>query len=366
MFPSLLSYIRYPCSRQEHISFLVCKHKPSKRIMSSKPWGEVILATFLVNLATLIGVITMLPGRKLVNKNVEEKVVENFLASTSAGALFATSFFMVLPESSMNLLLVEHTHEGRKAQEATIEYAVSYLFGLSVLVGFFLPTVLAVIFPHPEIHEGQAGCEVGTAVHNKDTKAVETETQGAIVVPDEENDSSRRIDNSVQCHSPTVLLTHFDWPPCCAVLFGNVFHNFGDGVFIGTAFLLCDSNVAISIAAATFYHELVHQLANFFILTNHGRLPKLMALFLNFLSGLFMVIGGVVALAVHTTTTMIGFILGVAGGVFIYISACECMPRALRCFECKTDRLLSILFFSLGAIPIGLLMLNHKHCEVEG
>jgi zinc transporter ZupT len=335
-----------------------------------KPWGEVILATFLVNLATLIGVITTLPGRKLVNKNIEKKVVENFLASTSAGALFATSFFMVLPESSMNLLLVEHTHEGRRAQEATVEYAVSYLFGLSVLVGFFLPIVLAVIFPHPECHpechENQSGCEGVTAVHDKDSKAVEAETQGEISGPDEENDSSSRIDNPAHSHSATVVIRTIDWPLCCAVLFGNVFHNFGDGVFIGTAFLLCDSNVAISITAVSFYHELVHQLANFFVLTNHGRLPKLMALFLNFLSGLCMVIGGVVALAVNTTSTMIGFILGVAGGVFIYISACECIPRALRCFECKTDRLLSILFCSLGAIPIGLLMLNHKHCEVEG
>jgi hypothetical protein len=72
-----------------------------------------------------------------------------------------------------------------------------------------------------------------------------------------------------------------------------------------------------------------------------------------------------IALAVEMTDMSIGLILGIAGGVYIYIAACECIPRAFHSFGCKMDRVLFVLFSSLGAVPIGLVLLNHKHCEAH-
>jgi hypothetical protein len=72
-----------------------------------------------------------------------------------------------------------------------------------------------------------------------------------------------------------------------------------------------------------------------------------------------------IALAVEMTDMSIGLILGIAGGVYIYIAACECIPRAFHSFGCKMDRILFVLFSSVGAIPIGLVLLNHKHCEAH-
>lgn len=360
---------------------------------SSKPWGEVFLATFLVNLSTLVGVITMSPCKEAVIKKFKETTVQNFISATSAGALIATSLLLVLPESSMNLMVTEeahteevHTEEGHTEEVHTEEghTEISFLFGLSVLLGFFLPIVLSVFFPHghatpADVEESNRGITVrqvedktiGAAVdENSIVDSMEdngaeatTENEKEVqIAADEENDP-RSIQQNMTL--PPQKKKFINWPLCFTVLLGDSFHNFGDGVFIGTAFLLCDRSLAISVAVVSLYHELIQELADFFVLTDQGGLSKPLALCLNFLSGLTVILGGMIALAVEMTDTAIGFILGIAGGVYIYIAACECIPRAFHSFGSKMDRVLFVLFSSLGAIPIGLVLLNHKHCEAH-
>lgn len=361
---------------------------------SSKPWGGVFLATFLVNLATLVGVITMSPCKKAVIKNIKETTVQNFISATSAGALIATSLLLVLPESSTNLMVTEeahteevHTEEGHTEEVHTEEghSEISFLFGLSVLLGFFLPIIISVFFPHghatpADMDESNRGITVrqvedktiGAAMDEnsivdsvEEDNAAEEETQNekeVQIAADEENDP-RSIQRDITL-SPQKK-KFINWSLCVTVLLGDAFHNFGDGVFIGTAFLLCDRSLAISVAVVSLYHELIQELADFFVLTDHVGLSKPIALCFNFISGLTVILGGMIALALEMTDSTTGFILGIAGGVYIYIAACECIPRAFHSFGCKMDRVLFVLFSSLGAIPIGLVLLNHKHCEVH-
>ena len=150
---------------------------------------------------------------------------------------------------------------------------------------------------------------------------------------------------------------------CLSVLIGDAFHNFCDGIFLGVAFLLCEDSVAYSIMAITLYHELAQELADFFLLTKHAGLRPGKALALNFLSGLSVLLGGIIILASNVSQKTIGVIMGIAASVYTHIAASECIPRIEEVVECNKDRLLCISIFVVGAIPIGLVLLKHDHCD---
>jgi zinc transporter ZupT len=150
---------------------------------------------------------------------------------------------------------------------------------------------------------------------------------------------------------------------CSSILLGDWCHNFADGIFIGAGFKLCTTDVAISIMLATLYHEIAQELADFFLLTEHANLSVPRALLLNFISGLSCTLGGILILAFSLTNEAVGIILGVAGGVYIYVAASECVPRIELAVRSTKDRLISLGWFCVGAIPIGLVLLNHQHCD---
>lgn len=149
-----------------------------------------------------------------------------------------------------------------------------------------------------------------------------------------------------------------------AILLGDALHNFADGIFIGVAFLLCDDALAFSILASTIYHELAQEVSDFFLLTEHAHLPPLKALVFNFVSGLSVTLGGVLVLAFEISNFTIGVILSMSAGIYICIAAKECMPIVDQLAVNTKDRLCAFFFFAFGAIPIGLVLLNHHHCEV--
>jgi zinc transporter ZupT len=149
---------------------------------------------------------------------------------------------------------------------------------------------------------------------------------------------------------------------CASLLLGDFFHNFADGIFIGNAFLLCTNSVAWAIAAATIYHELAQELADFFLLTTQAHLPVWKALVLNFVSGLSVLLGVVVILSFHVSVIATGTILAISGGVYVFLAASECLPRIEKEIKSFKSRMISVACFMCGAIPIGLVLLNHGHC----
>lgn len=143
---------------------------------------------------------------------------------------------------------------------------------------------------------------------------------------------------------------------------GDFFHNFSDGIFLGTAFKFCDPSVAFAVALATIYHELAQELADYFLLTEHCGIPPVKALILNFLCGLSVVFGVILILALDVSNMAIGCILAISAGVYVHVAASECIPRVEKELKTFKDRAVSILCFVIGAVPIGLVLLNHGHC----
>ena len=63
-----------------------------------------------------------------------------------------------------------------------------------------------------------------------------------------------------------------------------------------------------------------------------------------------------------------GMILAFGGGVYLQIGGVECMAKiSVSCSKCDlTFRLMSLASFAVGAVAIGLVLLDHEHCVAGG
>jgi zinc and cadmium transporter len=113
------------------------------------------------------------------------------------------------------------------------------------------------------------------------------------------------------------------------VLFGDAFHNFLDGVVIGTA-VQTSVPLGISTALAVATHEIPQELGDFAILLNSG-FSKSKALVLNILSGLSAILGAVLAVVALDWMPQIDpYILSVAAASFLYVAMADLIPDLHR------------------------------------
>jgi len=336
----------------------------SRSESNDKPYGLVFGATLLVNLAALIGVIFLIPAAQEMKKNTI--AVQSF----AAGALIAAACFLILPESGALLMVTESAeeHADHRSLEGDDEREeahgeISWKFGISILGGFILPSVIALFFDKSGKDAG--GLEnhaAETTGHLEGSTKKTVNVQTGVTLSDEGKDLEKSSETSKDD-----MIRAINYNLCASILLGDGFHNFVDGVFIGISFLYCDRSLSTSIMLATLYHEIAQELADYFLLTTYGGLSNVMALFLNFASGLFVIFGGLLILAVDISDEGVGSILGVSAGVYFHIAAAECFPRVMEeVNSCREKRLLSIVAFVTGAVPIGLVLLGHGHCEVGG
>ena len=132
---------------------------------TGKPWGPVIGASLLVNVATLVGVLFFCScERSRGNSQTQPGNSKDIMIpSFAAGALFATAFFLTLPESISQIQMsvmegieAEHAHaeeeEGLAEEEedhaGEMLVPVTWRFAASVVGGFLLPLLFNTIFPH--------------------------------------------------------------------------------------------------------------------------------------------------------------------------------------------------------------------------
>ena len=145
-------------------------------------------------------------------------------------------------------------------------------------------------------------------------------------------------------------------------------HNLVDGIFIGFGFLNCDSTMGWSITAATVYHEIAQELADYLVLVDpfQGDLAPLPTLTLNFVSGMSVILGVLISVGSGNNDFWHGLLLAFGAGVYLQIAAAECMPRVSVSATSPRLRATSILTFVVGVIAISLVLLNHKHCTAGG
>lgn len=131
-------------------------------------------------------------------------------------------------------------------------------------------------------------------------------------------------------------------------LVGDGIHNFIDGLAIGASFAL---NVRFGIVTTVIVilHEIPQEIGDFGVLI-YGGFSKPKALFYNFISGIFAVLGSIIGF--HFSNLMGRFlpvILAFTAGGFIYIASCDLIPEIHRQSDLKKSTL-SMAFFILGVL----------------
>jgi zinc transporter ZupT len=351
--------------------------------VENKPWGAAIGAALLVNMVTLIGVVVFVPaalfGRRfIVSSTVKECILHIALPSFAGGALLATAVYILIPESYELLGAFAEANDGhnhRFLEDGTHagEEEHAWKAGTAILGGYFLPFVMQALFPHSHVpgdlcdssddegnaHGGHVKGEVVTSEHcEKDVEsdeidAKETTNSTEDIQTAEDDDATPPV---------TKIESIPDYSLAVSILAGDFFHNFCDGIFIGTAFLLCARGIALTVTITTVFHELSQELADFFLLTGECRFPVWKALALNFISGLSVVLGVIVIFAANVSNATIAILLAMSSGVYLYIALTECAPRIKTYLTNHYRRLVSFLCWVVGAVPIGLVLLNHRHC----
>lgn len=387
-----------------------------EHIKETKPFFSVLLATILVNITTLIGILIVIPliieqkwncyksifwtanyqasdrkedGRvhhDIIDPSGRRKftLTNVFVPSFVSGAIIATIFFRLVPEAITFIQMAKvGDHDGgeeEEAEQSEILAGTITWFATSLLAGFLFPVILGALFPRSLEHQhNDKSFKDITAINNKGS--IETGNTDGNESPDSpvtvatNLDTKEFFDDNVEskahkkssANSGSVGRengnTEFNYRLCQSTLIGNAVHNFCDGIFIGVSFMTCSTATAISIVLFTIYNELSQEVADYFLLTRNAGLSIPRAILLNFLSGLSVIIGGLVILRAGLNEIAIGVILSFAGGVYFNIASSEYLPRVDAVVMIPKDRLLSLFFFVIGTVPIGLTLLKHDHCN---
>lgn len=241
------------------------------------------------------------------------------------------------------------------------EGVIAAKFGCSILGGFLLPFFFSIFF-HISDEDIQTQPQGDEKAVKDGSSANESECESCVVPEAEADAETGIVVEAVQQQAPVVVKPVVNKMLCATILLGDCFHNFSDGLFIAAAFRSCSQKLAIGIMLVTLAHEIPQELADFVILTQYAGISVKMALLLNFVSGLSVMLGGVIFLASNASAQATGVILAMGGGVYLNAAACETIPRMEPAMKVRWDRVVMLFSIILGAIPIGLILIDHKHC----
>jgi zinc transporter ZupT len=283
------------------------------------PWGPAIGASIITNLVTLVGVILMVPALAKASAQYSAQF-ECLTSGFAAGAISACAFFLLLFEAT-HLIATDHKKEVQQI----------WRWGTMILAGALFPAISHLIVEMVMVGRAKPAADKGDTENGSDLVAVVPTQEKARVIS--------------------------------AVLIGDFLHNLCDGFFVGAAFKGCGTSFGWSVAMGTISHELAQELADYVVLTGKNcKLHPVFALFLNFLSGTSVLLGAIIVLSMDISNGDIGLLLAFGGGTYLYIAFVECMPKLQGPEISPLVRSIGIGLFMLGAIAIGLVLLDHEHC----
>lgn len=113
------------------------------------------------------------------------------------------------------------------------------------------------------------------------------------------------------------------------ILISDAVHNFIDGVAIAISYLV-SPKLGVIVALATLFHEIPKETGDFAVLLASG-MKKSKAIFYNLLTALISLLGAVSAFYLaNMTQNLIGPMLGLAAGMFLYIASADILPQLVH------------------------------------
>jgi len=326
------------------------------------------------------------------NKSTEEKVsakqlVDLFVPSFTCGIILSTALFLVMPEA------IVFIQRGTSSEEGEIEILPETMagFGVMVMAGFMLPLVLGALFPgSSEYIRDQSIFSSGSLTDRK--SANKKVLIGDKIEEDEEEKTSEdaedslpstkksfesiseynagesgdKAGNDTSYHvNPRRVMTQeeVNFRMAGQMCIGNSIHYLIDGFCVGVAFMTCSYATAVCVTIITAYIKVTQEVADYFLLTQSFGITIPRALLLIFASGVPVVVGSLFVISFNLDELTIGIFLALTAGIYLQKSASECLPRVYSVVTVSRDRFFSLLFFILGAIPIGVSLIESKHCN---
>jgi zinc transporter ZupT len=309
-----------------------------------KAWRLSMLASFLVILCTGAGAVLRWFMVAWMPEILLSHTFGHCTSALAIGALLGCSFF---------LLFVEAVHLiGERWQN---EAQGTWRFGVAVLAGYSACLVSSILVPHDYSHDHAASPDVGNVlVLKEDGKKAN--------VADVEKTAAMSVGVPAPTRRPV------DYALVLAICGGDFIHNVVDGILIAYAFLECKSGEGWVIVASTIYHELAQEISDFFLLINHAGLTPTAALLANLASGLSILVGVVMYMLTKPGPGPRGLMLAFGGGVYVYVAATEAARHVLsrppgQAAASWRSKILVIFCYALGAAAIGVILIDHEHCE---
>lgn len=260
--------------------------------------GSVVI----VSLVALIGLFAL----SFNEKNLRRAIF--VLVSLAVGALFGDAFIHLIPE-------------------AYAETTNTTLTSLLIIGGFLIFFIFEKFL---NLHHSHGGEE--DPVHGKDGHCNPPQKKNAVF----------SFENKIN-------------PLGYMVLVSDSFHNFIDGIIIGVSYSV-SIEVGIASTIAIILHEIPQEIGDFGILLHSG-FTKVQALFANFISALFAILGVLLVLFLgNVTEELVFFALPIAAGGFIYIAASDLVPELHKVKDTKRS-LIQFLAILVGIASMLLLLL---------
>ncbi|MDQ6985675.1 MAG: ZIP family metal transporter [Candidatus Dojkabacteria bacterium] len=157
------------------------------------------------------------------------------------------------------------------------------------------------------------------------------------------------------CHNETT--TDHPHPVAVNNLIADGLHNFIDGMIIAASFT-ASTEIGIATTIAVIAHEIPQEIGDFGVLVHSG-FSRSKAVFFNFVSALFAIVGAL--LAYFSDSKLEGsanYLLAFAAGSFLYIAIADLFPEIKHESDFKKN-LLQVLFVLIGiGIMYGLLFVE--------
>jgi zinc and cadmium transporter len=145
------------------------------------------------------------------------------------------------------------------------------------------------------------------------------------------------------------------------VVAGDTIHNFIDGMAIAAAYLV-EPTLGLLVALATFLHELPHEMGDFGLMLSAGW-SKTKVIVVNLVSSLATYLGAFfVILFSESLALNLGLLLGIAGGLFLYIAASDLLPEVHD--EHRDSPWHQALLLLLGVGVVWLMTSIFPHSEI--
>ncbi len=123
------------------------------------------------------------------------------------------------------------------------------------------------------------------------------------------------------------------------------------------------SGWAVAIGAIS--HEIAQEIGDFAFLPGQAIRQSFRRCFA-ILSGCSLVIGCAIVLSQDVEDFELRLILAFGSGSYIAIGATEGLPRVVTSAKSTVHRVAALLSFMFGAVIIGVVLMDHEHCELGG